>query len=303
VLLNLTHEYQKWNNCGPVSLGVVASYFGVPRTQFDIAAIVKGNDNDKNVEPAEMQTYLTSQGLRSIVRINGTREQMMRLLAAGIPVIVHQWLAKPGGDLVGHYRVVQGYDSATGVFITSDPYTPPRKAYAFADFEAWWAPWNHRYIVAYKPDQETAVSAALGEDFDATGNLRRALAAGSAAVQASPRDAELWFNLGDDRLMSGDARGAVEAYDKAAALGMPADFAWYNFGPYDALYRTAAYQRILDATTPQMKLLDLIEEVHYWRGMAYGALGQAERAREEFAAAVQLNPNYADARAKLEAAR
>src|SRR5438128_1680981 len=32
-MLNLTHEYQKWNNCGPVSLGVVATYFGIARDQ------------------------------------------------------------------------------------------------------------------------------------------------------------------------------------------------------------------------------------------------------------------------------
>ena len=298
-LLNLTHEYQKWNNCGPVSLGIIATYFGIRRTQFDIADIVKGNEKDKNVGPGEMQAYLTSQGLRAIVRVNGTREQVMRLLAAGIPVIAHQWLAKSDGEPVGHYRVAQGYDVAAGVFITSDPFTPPRKAYAFADFETWWKPWNHRYIVAYKPEQEASVRAALQEDFEAAANLRRALAAATGAVQAAPQDAASWFNLGDDRLMSGDARGAVEAYDTAAALGVPANFAWYNYGPYDALYRSGAHQRILDITTPLMKSLDPIEEVHYWRGMAWLALGQRDRAREEFATAVQLNANYGDARAKL----
>lgn len=300
--MNVAHEYQKWNNCGPVSLGIITTYLGVPRTQFDIADLIKGNEKDKNVRPDEMQAYLTSQGLSAIVRVNGTREQLMRLVAAGLPVIVHQWLAKSESDLVGHFRVVQGYDLATGVFITSDPFTPPRKAYSFADFEAWWKPWNHRIIVAYKPQQEPAVRAALGDDFDAQANVRRALGAASAAAQAAPQDAAQWFNLGDDRLAAGDARGAVEAYDRAAALGMPPNFAWYNFGPYDALFRTGAYQRILDLTTPQMKNLDPIEEVHAWRGRALLALGQKDRARDEFAAAVELNANFREAKELLQQA-
>jgi len=303
VQLTVTHEYQKWNNCGPVSLGIVTTFLGVPRTQADIADRVKGYEKDKNVRPDEMQAYLAGQGLSAIVRVNGTREQLMRLLAAGLPVIVHQWLAKSDGELVGHYRVVSGYDTAAGTFTSSDPFTPPRKTYSFADFETWWKPWNHRYIVAYKPPQEAAVRAALGEDFDAQANARRALAAAMAAVQAAPLDAAQWFNLGDDRLLNGDASGAVEAYDRANALGMPGNFAWYNFGPFDALYRTGAFQRIIDSTTPQMKNLELIEEVHYWRGRAFLALGQKDRARESLAAAVQLNANYKDAQDLLAQAR
>ena len=151
VTLNLTHDYQKWNNCGPVSLAVVTTFFGIARDQFQIAEAVKGVEKDRNVSPAEMQAYLQGVGLRAIVRVNGTQDVIMRLLAAGVPVIMHQWLLKSNGELVGHYRVAQGYDLGTGVFITSDPFTPPRKAYTFAEFERFWYPWNHRYMVAYKP--------------------------------------------------------------------------------------------------------------------------------------------------------
>src|SRR5262249_41121291 len=131
VMLNLTHEYQKWNNCGPVSLGVVATYFGIARDQFQAAAEVKGAELDKNVGVDEMQSYLEGLGLRALVRVNGSGPLMMRLVAGGFPVIVHQWLLKPNGEVVGHYRVVQGYDQAASTFTTSDPYTPPRQAYSF----------------------------------------------------------------------------------------------------------------------------------------------------------------------------
>ncbi|MEP7198983.1 MAG: C39 family peptidase, partial [Chloroflexota bacterium] len=302
-MLNLTHEYQKWNNCGPVSAAVVTTFFGIPRTQLDVAAEVKGGEFDKNVSPSELQTYLQSVGLRVLVRVNGSRESLMRLVAAGIPVIVQQWLRKDNGELVGHYRVVQGYDLSADVFVTSDPFTPPRKVYTFAEFEQFWQPWNHRYLVAYRAEQEAMVGAMLGDDVDERQNAQRALAASLAAIRANANDAHSFFNVGDDRLALGDAAGAVAAYDQAFALGLPAHFAWYNFGPFDALYQVGNYQRMLDLSAPMLKDAGTVEEIHFWRGKAYLALGDKQNARAELALAVQLNARYADARAMWERVR
>jgi tetratricopeptide (TPR) repeat protein len=297
--LKLTHEYQKWNNCGPVSLSVVASYFGIPRDQFQAAAEVKGGEFDKNVGPNEMQAYLESLGLRAIVRVNGSQEEIMSLLAAKIPVIVQQWLLKPDNELVGHYRVVQGYDRRMGSFDTSDPYTPPHKQYSFADFERFWQPWNHRYIVAFRPDQEGVVRQVLGADFDEAQNSARGAQAVTAAIAGNPNDAYAYFSLGDDRLARGDAPGAVAAYDKAYALGMLPHFSWYNFGPYEALYRTGNYQRIFDLSAPVLKDANNVEELHFWRGKAWLALDQKDKATAEFTLAVQLNAHYTEARDML----
>lgn len=299
VSLNLMHEYQKWNNCGPVSLGVVATYFGIPRNQFQIAPAVKGFEMDKNVGPQEMQAYLQSIGLRAIVRVNGSRTILERLLAAGFPVIVHQWLLKPDTELVGHYRVVRGYDNSAGILFFSDPFTGPNKSYSFAEIEKWWQPWNHRYIVAYRAEQEAKVRALLAEQFDEQQNWQGALNASLASIQRNPNNAYEYFNLGDDRLALGDAAGAVEAYEKSFALGLPPHFYWYNFGPLEAYDRVGNSQRILDWTTPMLKETGNIEEVRFWRGKAYLALGQKQKAREEFALAVQLNAHYSDAKAML----
>ena len=217
---------------------MISTYFGIPRDQYQAAAEVKGAEFDKNVGPKEMQAYLESAGLRAITRVNGSQEEIMRLVAVKIPVIVQQWLLKPDNELVGHYRVVQGYDQRAGMFITSDPYTPPHKLYSFADFERWWQPWNHRYIVAFRPEQEADVRQALGADYDEGRNLANALQATSESIAGNANDPYSYFSLGDDRLAGGDAPGAIAAYDKAFALGMLPHFAWYNFGPYEALYRT-----------------------------------------------------------------
>jgi hypothetical protein len=57
-LAPMTHEYQKLNNCGPVALAIALSYYGVERTQFEIAPLVKGYDKDRSVSPEEMVAYL-----------------------------------------------------------------------------------------------------------------------------------------------------------------------------------------------------------------------------------------------------
>ena len=284
-----------------MSLSVVTTYFGFPRDQYQTAAEVKGAELDKNVGTAEMQGYVESTGLRAITRVNGSAEELMKLVAAKIPVIVIQWLLKPDNELVGHYRVVQGYDQRAGVFITSDPYTPPHKLYSFEDFERWWQPWNHRYIVAFRPEQEGDVRQALGADFDEAHNLANAVQATTAAIAGNAGDPYAYFSLGDDRLAGGDAAGALAAYDKAVALGMLPHFAWYNFGPYEALYRTGNFQRIFDLSAPMLKDANNVEEIHFWRGKAWLGLAQTEKARAEFALAVQFNAHYSDAKKALAA--
>jgi hypothetical protein len=45
-----------------VALAIALSYYGVERTQFDIAPLVRGYDKDKNVSPEEMVACLAATG-------------------------------------------------------------------------------------------------------------------------------------------------------------------------------------------------------------------------------------------------
>jgi Tfp pilus assembly protein PilF len=42
-----------------------------------------------------------------------------------------------------------------------------------------------------------------------------------------------------------------------------------------------------------------LEESHYWRGMAYEAMGETSLAQEDYEIALQLRPTYQDALAAL----
>jgi Flp pilus assembly protein TadD len=54
--------------------------------------------------------------------------------------------------------------------------------------------------------------------YQRTGNAPRSLSLMTAAVDASPRDPELWLFRGRYRIDTGDCRGAAGDFDRAVAL-------------------------------------------------------------------------------------
>lgn len=296
----MDHEYQKLNNCGPVSLAAAASFFGEGITQFDAAEAVKGGPEDKNVSPQEMVSYLHSLGLGAVYRVNGDEELMKQLLANDLPVIVHQWLARPqDGVLVGHYRVLRGYDTNRDLFIANDPYTGPQFSISRAQFDDWWRPFNRGYIPVYRPEQEALVAAILGDDWDEETNHRHALAQAQAETQTLG-DGYAFFNLGDEYLALGDPAAAVAAYDKAFAFEFPDHFLWYQFGPLEALNQVGDYQRVLDTSEQVIAQAGELEEARLQRGLAYLGLGDPAAARAEIEKALAANPHYDKAIAALD---
>jgi len=291
-LAPMPHEYQKLNNCGPVALAMALSYYGVERTQFDVAPLVKGYDKDRNVSPEEMVAYLTKVGLQGKARINGDTAVLMTLLSNGIPVIVGQWLERPhDGVLVGHYRVVRGYDQTAGTIIVNDPYTGPEVRFSYALFEELWRPFNRSYILVYLPEQEAVVRAILGADWEDEAMVQQALASAQREVEEIG-DSYAWFNLGDDYLAIGEYRKAADAYGRALEMGFPSHFLWYHHGPLEAYNALREYQKVLSLSGEVLAQAPDIEEIRYQRGLAYLGLGEGEKAKTEFELAVRYNPNY-----------
>ena len=291
-LTPMTHEYQKLNNCGPVALAIALSYYGVERTQFDIAPLVKGYDKDKNVSPEEMVAYLSKMGLGGKARLNGDPAVLMALVSNGIPVIVEQWLERPhDGVLVGHYRVVRGYDQGAGIIIVNDPYTGPDVRFSYALFDERWRPFNRCYIPVYLPEQEAVVRAILGADWEDEAMYQKALASAQREVEEIG-DNYAWFNLGDDYLAVGGYREAADAYGRALEMGFPSHFLWYHYGPLEAYNALGEYQKVLSLSEEVLAQAPDVEEIRYQRGLAYLGLGEMEKAKTELELAVQYNPNY-----------
>ncbi|WP_201782264.1 tetratricopeptide repeat protein [Ardenticatena maritima] len=300
MLSGVRHEYQRWNNCGPVTIGMALSFFGRPDTQDQTAPFLKPNPDDKNVSPEELAAYAERVGFVAHVGVAGDLPLLKRLLAAQFPVIIETWFLPEPDDGMGHYRLLIGYDDAEGVFIANDSYNGPNLRLPYAETDALWRVFNRTYVVVAPPERADALRAVLGPLSDSANMWAHSLAQAEAAVTAAPDDAFAWFNLGTSRLRTGDIAGAVEAYDRARVLGLPWRMLWYQFGPFEAYYAAGRYEDVLALADANLKTSNDLEESWYWRGMARTALGDIDGARADFERALRLRPTYHEAEQALQ---
>jgi len=291
ILSPIGHEYQKMNNCGPASLAIAASYHQVNFTQFDAAAVVKGSDKDKNVRPDEMVAYLEDKGLGAIYRINGEVQIIEQLLANEIPVIAHQWLERPDGELVGHYRVITGFDQQKKVFYSSDSFNGEKFSMTYDEFENWWRPFNYGYIPVYKAKQEKIVQTILAEEWDEQINFERALARSQKQLRDN-EDAYNYFNLGTNYLNVGEIVQAEQAYDKALSFEFPHYFLWYQFGPMEVYLRIGEYDKVVSTADDLLDNAGEVEEARLYKALVHLNKGNREEAKQEVKKALAANPRY-----------
>ena len=301
LLSPMVHEYQGWNNCGAVSTEMVLSYYGIRRSQYEVAAVLRPYKDDKHVGYQEMLAYFRDLGLQADLRVNGDVERLEALIAAGVPVIIQTWLEPQGEHKdIGHYRVVRGYDRRAGTVILNDSYFGPAVSLTQAQLEAVWAGFNHRYIPVYRPEQAEEVCRILGADCDPQAMYQRAAEAERQRTEKAPDDLYAWYNLGDDLLALGQVAAANEAYARAIAIGLPARMCWYRFGAIEAQLAAGQYQQVLMMTDAVLARLPSMEEMHLFRGQAYEGLGQESKAIEEYQLACKYHTGYAPAVAALE---
>jgi tetratricopeptide (TPR) repeat protein len=307
-LTGLTHVWQKWNNCGPATLAMNLSYYGLAREQLDVAAVLKPNRDDKNVSPEEMAAFARSQGLHALVRVNGDVDRLRLWLSNGVPVLIETWLEQEPGNGMGHYRLLTGYDDARQEWTVYDSYisagvdaSQPYRGIqlSYADVERWWAVFNRTYVLVYSDALAPLALSILGEDADEARMWDRALGQAGAEAEQAPDDPFARFNLGSDLVALGRFEEAATAYDRARVIGLPWRMLWYQFGPFRAYYETGRYQELTALAEATIATDGEIEETYYWKGMGLAAQGEMAGARQAWQHALALNPNYAAAAAAL----
>jgi hypothetical protein len=318
ILKGAIHEYQKFNNCGPATLAVALSYWGWKGDQYVTRAYLRpGSDDrgkvkdDKNVSPSEMVDFVETQTqFKALTRVAGDKDLLKQLIAAGFPMIVEKGFEPPKEDWMGHYELITGYDDPRSRFITQDVYIMPDFPVSYDEVEQRWRDFNSVYIVVYPPERETEVLSILGPQADVTANYQFAAreATQEIASQTGRDQYFAYFDLGSSLVGLKDYAGAAEAYDRAFALYLsipegkrPWRMLWYQFGPYEAYYHTGRYQDVINLASTTLATMSnpVLEEAYYWAGMAREALGESDRAIENFKIAVDLNPNYAAAKDEL----
>jgi hypothetical protein len=290
----MTHVWQTWNNCGPATVAMCLSCFGRTETQAEVAAVLRPDPEDKNINPQEMAAFVRNLGLGAVVRTNGRADVLKSLLSNGIPVIVEQWHVPEGDPGMGHYRLVRGYDEADGVFIAHDSLTGPNERLNYAAFDEGWRVFNRTYVVVYPLEKQRVVEALVGADTDDATMYSHAVERAQEEVRTSD-DVFAWFNLGSSYVGLGEYAAAADAYQHALEIGLPRRMLWYQFGPFIAYDALGEYQKVLDLSAGVLAHTPNIEELHYYRGHACLGLGDVDNARAEFELAVQYNPYYAEA--------
>jgi len=307
------HEYQRWNNCGPANLAMNLSYWGWQGDQYNTAAFLKPNARDHNVMPYEMVDYVqTNTDLRALTRVGGDLEILKKFIAAGIPVLIEKGFEGAGFDgWMGHYEVINGYDDTNQRVTVQDSYKGPNILINYPDLENQWRAFNNTYIIIYPPEREDEVMRILGEQADLETNFRAALQkASDETAQLTGRDLFFaWYNQGTNLVDLHDYAAAATAYDAAFANYSkvpkelrPWRILWYQTGPYFAYYYTQRFEDVINLanTTLQAMSEPNLEETYYWRGMAYGALGDNERAIKDFQAALKYHENFLPAIQQLQ---
>ena len=307
-LEGITHNFQEWNNCGPATLAMALSYFGLRVTQEETAAVLKPNPEDRNVGPSEMAAYVNDHTeFNALYRANGDQETLKRLMSAGIPVIIELGIDPPGEfrwlGWYGHYLLPVAYDDELAQFWVYDSWfgtseeplknaNPDGRILTYDQLDLDWPQFDRNYIALYTDDQRAEVEAIVGENLDDGSMWRGNLTQAQADATNQPENAFAWFNLGTAYNHLGQYENAALAYDKARAIGLPWRMLWYQFGPYEAYYQTGRYDDVILLADVTLTDRPYFEESYYYKGLSLEALGDEAGAAENLAKAAELNPNF-----------
>lgn len=291
----LGFEYQRLNNCGPMSAKMTLSLYGVDLPQADVAAALKRTRADRNVTTPELAAYLQRFGLLTVRRWLITPALTRRLIAAGFPVILHQ-TQKPGDD-IGHFRVAHAFDGTT--ILSGDSMFGPRTRHSERDFTRLSQPYNGEYLIAYRPKQARLLERVLGTDWGRVSNLNRLEVLSAARIKAVPSDAYAWWGLGQARLFKGLSRTAASAFKESAQLGLPAKHLWYQQEALEAWNRVGWYKLTVDYATRALRSYSTSAELNMQLARALGALKRTSQAKTAWQAVLIENPLSPSARAAL----
>lgn len=301
-----TYHAQWWNNCGPATVTMALSYFGYTNDQARAANWLKPNREDKNVSPWQLEQFVDSQvpelPVYSLYRYGGTFDTLKHLISNNFVVMIEAGYdpERANQGWMGHYLLVIGYDDAQQVFITHDSYDGQSLAYSYTHVQEHWQHFNYVYFVIYESAREAELFNLLGEDADARENYINAFEIAREEATLDPSDAYAWFNMGSMLTKLEMYDNAVVAFDQAFTIGMPWRITWYQFTPFEAYYAVGRYQDVLNLVeTLRNGSNDFVEEAFYYAGLARAAMGETDRAINNFNAVLTFNPNFTPAREQI----
>jgi predicted double-glycine peptidase len=134
--------------CGPASLKMVLAYYGVEKTEQELAQLA-GTDPDLGTSDKDIKRAAESLGFTVDIKNNSTFEDIQTWLDKKVPVIVN-WFTRGRTDYGdsavpdGHYSVVVGLDEE--YIYLQDPEIGKIRKIARDDFMKVWFDFTGKYI-------------------------------------------------------------------------------------------------------------------------------------------------------------
>ncbi len=303
ILGNDYHVYQSFNNCGPASLSMMLSYFGVKESQEALGAALRpyqhpqGDNDDKSVTLDELARKGEEYGFIAFHRPNGNVRMIKQFIGAEIPVLTRTWLKE--GEDIGHYRVVKGYDDTKGELIQDDSLQGKNLRYTYAQFNAIWDKFNFEYVVFVPKEKEYSVRQILGDEADETTSWANAAKRSRELLTQDPDNIYNRFNLSVALYHTGDYKGSASEFEKVETR-LPKRTLWYQIEPIQAYAALNNVERVLSITESILSNQNrAFSELYIIRGDMYLKQGDKEAARGEYQKAVEYNRNLTDAENRL----
>lgn len=215
---------QTLNNCGPASIAEVLGYYGVQRTQAQVASVLRPNLPDYGMSLYGVPFYAESVGMSASGGVSGNAQLIKAFVANGLPVIVADQVSR--ADATRHFRPIDGYDDNGAWFIGSDPYLGPNHQISYADFDDIWRISGGRWVVIYPPAKQELVDAIVARYGDRAGSIRAGLQRAEQRAAQQPRLPWSWLELADVQIDSGDLTDAGPNIQKGTQLGLPFEAHW-----------------------------------------------------------------------------
>ncbi|MEA2020418.1 MAG: C39 family peptidase [Patescibacteria group bacterium] len=290
------HVYQSFNNCGPATLSMILSWYGVDASQAEIGDKMRpyqnpeGDNDDKTIFTHEFVDWAEEYGLGAVNRVNGDIEMLKKLTANGFPVVVKTWLY--ANDDIGHFRLVRGYNDSAQKIIQDDSYQGPDRRISYYDFLLLWQPFNYNYIVVYQKEDEELLREILGEEFREGAAWENALRRAQKEAKLSPENVYPQFNLSTSSFHLGKYEQAVQAFEEVQE-DLPRRMLWYQIEPIKAYTELGDYEKVFDITDEILENGNrAFSELYQLRGEIYLEQGEEAKTREQFELAVKYNENW-----------
>lgn len=301
VIPQKTHVFQTFNNCGPATLSMLLSYYGIEVSQNELGNKLRpyqnpqGDNDDKSVTLEELAQESKNYKLVPFHRPNGSIELLKLLIANDIPVIVRT-LLHPNED-IGHYRLIRGFDDYTKEIIQDDSYENKNLHFAYAEFASLWQPFNYEYLIIVPQDKVRTVNIILGKDIDANKAWENAYQRAKKETQQDSAAVFPIFNQAVALYHLKKYQDSVQSYESIQSQ-LPRRMLWYQIEPIQSYLVLENYQKVFELTDSILNNENrAYTELYLIRGAAYAQQGNKEAAKEEYEKAVFYNVN--DQKAQL----